>query len=81
LALAPFSKHTGSAASLSGSFRMAMGGIVSALVSFFHNGTQMPMILMMVLCAASGYVALLLGKGVVRYKANREDVETETVII
>jgi DHA1 family bicyclomycin/chloramphenicol resistance-like MFS transporter len=81
LALAPFSKRTGSAASLSGSFRMAMGGIVSALVSFFHNGTQMPMILMMVLCAASGYVALLLGKGVVRYKANREDVETETVII
>jgi DHA1 family bicyclomycin/chloramphenicol resistance-like MFS transporter len=81
LSLAPFSKHTGSAASLLGSFRMAMGGIVSALVSFFHNGTAMPMIVMMVICTASGFVVLLLSKGVIRYKASKQNVEEETVII
>src|SRR5690606_11960889 len=39
LSLAPFSKNAGSAAALMGSFRMAMGGFVSALVSVLHNDT------------------------------------------
>jgi DHA1 family bicyclomycin/chloramphenicol resistance-like MFS transporter len=81
LSLAPFSRHTGSAASLLGSFRMAMGGLVSALVSAFHNETQMPMIIAMVLCVAGGFVALILGKTAIRYHARREDVEKETVVI
>jgi len=59
LSLAPFSKHTGSAASLAGSFRMAMGGVVSAIVSVFHNGTAMPMVVVMVGCIFVGFAMLL----------------------
>jgi DHA1 family bicyclomycin/chloramphenicol resistance-like MFS transporter len=62
LSLAPFSRHTGSAASLAGSFRMAMGGFVSALVSIFHNGTAMPMVVIMVSCILLGLIILLAGK-------------------
>ncbi|MGC1240469.1 MAG: multidrug effflux MFS transporter [Chryseosolibacter sp.] len=62
LALAPFSKHTGSAASLAGSFRMGMGGLVSALVSIFHNGTAIPMVGVMVGCVVAGLIILLAGK-------------------
>lgn len=62
LSLAPFSKHTGSAASLLGSFRMAMGGIVSAVVSIWHDHTALPMIFTMILCVVSGLIILLAGK-------------------
>jgi DHA1 family bicyclomycin/chloramphenicol resistance-like MFS transporter len=62
LSLAPFSKHTGSAASLGGSFRMAMGGLVSALVSVFHNGTAIPMVVVMVTCILTGLAVLLVGR-------------------
>ncbi len=61
LSLAPFSRHVGSAASLSGSFRMGMGGLVTALVSVLHNGTAIPMISVMVGCVFAGYAILLLG--------------------
>jgi MFS transporter, DHA1 family, multidrug resistance protein len=81
LALAPFQRHTGSAASLLGSFRMAIGGVVSALVSFFHNGTAMPMIIMMVMCVVCGFTVLLLGKGVIRYRARRSDVKEEGTVV
>ena len=62
LSLAPFSKHTGSAASLAGSFRMGMGALASALVSLFHNGTAMPMIGVMVGCIIAGLLILMGGK-------------------
>jgi MFS transporter, DHA1 family, multidrug resistance protein len=62
LSLAPFSKHAGSAASLSGSFRMAMGGLASALVSALHNHTAMPMIGVMAGCSASGLLFLIAGR-------------------
>lgn len=62
LSLAPFSKHTGSAASLAGSFRMAMGGLVSALVSVFHNGTAMPMVAVMTGCIFAGIIVLIAAK-------------------
>jgi DHA1 family bicyclomycin/chloramphenicol resistance-like MFS transporter len=81
LSLAPFSKHTGSAASLLGSFRMAMGGVVSALVSVFHNGTELPMVVMMVLCVLSGFIVLMMGKTAIRYRADQKEIENETVII
>jgi DHA1 family bicyclomycin/chloramphenicol resistance-like MFS transporter len=81
LSLAPFVKHTGSAASLLGCFRMGMGGIVSALVSFFHNDTEMPMIIIMVLCTASGFLVLISGKTVIRYRASKRDVEKERSVI
>jgi len=62
LSLAPFSRNTGSAASLLGSFRMAMGGVTSALVSAFHNGTAIPMILVMVGTVVAGFLIMQAGK-------------------
>src|SRR5690606_9494882 len=61
LCLAPFSRHTGSAASLTGSFRMGMGGVVSALVTLFHDGTPAPMVGGMAGCSFTGLVILLAG--------------------
>jgi len=78
LALAPFTKHAGSAAALLGSFRMAMGGIVSASVSALHNNTAVPMVGMMVACAVVGLIFLTLSKSAVKYRARRKDIENET---
>jgi DHA1 family bicyclomycin/chloramphenicol resistance-like MFS transporter len=81
LSLAPFSKHTGSAASLSGSFRMAMGGVASALVSAFHNQTAIPMIAVMTGCIFCGLVLLAAGKTTIRYRARKKDLEEKSIII
>ena len=72
LSLAPFSKHTGSAASLAGSFRMGMGGLVSALVSLFHNGTAIPMIGVMVGCILIGLAILWAGRSCLKSVANSQ---------
>ncbi|MCC9134800.1 multidrug effflux MFS transporter [Pontibacter silvestris] len=81
LSLAPFSKHAGSAAALMGSFRMGMGGLTSAAVSFLHNGTTLPMVSVMMLCAAVGLIILLLGNRVVRYRASRSEVEEDNSVL
>lgn len=47
IALGPFSSHAGSASALLGSMQMAAGAIASSLVSLFHNGTAMPMAIML----------------------------------
>jgi DHA1 family bicyclomycin/chloramphenicol resistance-like MFS transporter len=80
LSLAPFTRHTGSAASLLGCFRMGIGGIVSALVSVFHDETEMPMLVMMMFCVVSGYLILQGGKGIIQYQANRSDVKEDSAI-
>jgi DHA1 family bicyclomycin/chloramphenicol resistance-like MFS transporter len=77
LCLAPFSKLTGSAASLLGSYRMAIGGVVSALVGIFHNGTAVPMIVMMVLCPVVALLILTIGNAAVRYHARKRAVQGE----
>lgn len=81
LSLAPFSRHAGSAAALMGSFRMAMGGLTSAAVSFFHNGTTMPMVAVMMLCAIIGLFILLLGNRTVRYRASKRQVEEDNSVL
>ena len=58
LSLAPFSKNTGSASAMMGSMRMAMAGVVSALVSIVHTGTALPMVFMMAGCALAGILVL-----------------------
>ncbi len=58
LSLAPFSRNAGSAAALLGSMRMGMGGVVSAVISFFHDGTALPMVVGMAACAAAGFIIL-----------------------
>lgn len=47
LALAPFGKLAGSASALLGCIQMALGAITSALVSYFHNETVLPMVSVM----------------------------------
>lgn len=81
LSLAPFSRHAGSAASLSGSFRMAMGGVASALVSALHNNSAVPMIAVMVGCSVCGLIFLAAGKFTIRYNASKRDVEEETSVL
>lgn len=72
LSLAPFSKLTGSAASLLGSYRMAIGGLVSAIVGLFHNGTAMPMVAMMAACPVGAVLILTIGNATVRYRARKK---------
>jgi DHA1 family bicyclomycin/chloramphenicol resistance-like MFS transporter len=81
LSLAPFSKHAGSASALMGSFRMAMGGLVSAVVSVLHNNTAIPMVSVMMLCAVGGLVILTISKRNVRYQASQRIVENETSVV
>ncbi len=57
MALAPFSKLAGSASALLGCIQMALGALFSALVSFFHNDTAVPMVALMGLCSILGLVA------------------------
>jgi DHA1 family bicyclomycin/chloramphenicol resistance-like MFS transporter len=77
LSLAPFSKLTGSAASLLGSYRMAIGGVVSALVGVFNNGTELPMIAMMAVCPVTALTILTIGKATVRYHARKRAMQGE----
>ena len=77
LSLAPFSKLTGSAASLLGSYRMAVGGVVSALVSAFHDGTALPMIVMMAVCPVAALTILTIGKVTIRYHARKKAMQGE----
>src|SRR5690606_15964642 len=58
LSLEPFSKNAGSASAMMGSVRMAMGGLASAMVSIFHTGTALPMVMMMAACAVVGALIL-----------------------
>lgn len=81
LSLAPFSKHTGSAASLTGSFRMGMGGLVSALVSVFHNGTALPMIAVMVVCIFLALLILLAGTPALESMEEQKALEKDTSVV
>lgn len=81
LSLAPFTRNTGSAAALLGSFRMAMGGLMSAAVSVFHNGSTMPMVSVMAACSVTGMVLLLMGKRTIRHRASRREVEDDASVL
>jgi DHA1 family bicyclomycin/chloramphenicol resistance-like MFS transporter len=69
LSLAPFSKYTGSAAALLGSWRMGTGALITGLVSFLHNNTALPMVGMMAACAWVSLGILLAGNAIVRRRA------------
>jgi MFS transporter, DHA1 family, multidrug resistance protein len=47
LALHPFTRNVGSASASLGSIQMGSGVLASALLSYFHNGTAVPMVAMM----------------------------------
>lgn len=81
LSLAPFTKNAGSAAALFGSWRLGAGGIISAIVSFLHNHTAMPMVTIMFGCALVGLTLLLTGNTVVRHRARKQTLEEEAVVV
>src|SRR5690606_3245645 len=60
LALSPFNRLAGSASALLGSLQMACGALSSALVSYFHNGTAIPMATVMAGCAGLSLLITLL---------------------
>jgi DHA1 family bicyclomycin/chloramphenicol resistance-like MFS transporter len=79
--LAPFTKHAGSAASLLGSFRMLVGGIITAIVSALHNGTPLPMVLGMWLSVVVAILLLTSVKVVIRYRARKRMVKDEPAVL
>lgn len=81
LSLAPFSKQAGSASALFGSWRLGAGGIISAIVSLFHNNTALPMVATMAACAIVGLTILSIGNFRVKYKAKKQQVDEATSII
>ncbi|HEY1025666.1 MAG TPA: Bcr/CflA family drug resistance efflux transporter, partial [Sphingobacteriaceae bacterium] len=78
LALAPFSKHAGSASALMGALQMGLGALASASVSIFNNQTAVPMTAVMAACTASGLLILMIGNRIIRYKASKEEVEEQS---
>jgi DHA1 family bicyclomycin/chloramphenicol resistance-like MFS transporter len=62
MAMAPFTKHAGSAAALMGAFQMAMGALASALVGVFFNETIMPMVTVMLVFCLTGFTLLMIGQ-------------------
>ncbi|WP_221393088.1 multidrug effflux MFS transporter [Dyadobacter sp. NIV53] len=81
LSLAPFKKHTGSASALMGSWRMGAGAIISAIVSFLHNNTAMPMVGMMAFCSIGGLIILYVGNAIVLQKAANHEVEESVSVL
>lgn len=81
LSLAPFTKNAGSASALLGSWRLGAGGIISAIVSVFHNNTAMPMVAVMAVCAAISLLILYAGNSRVKYKARKKQVAENAAVI
>lgn len=59
LALEPFATAAGSASALMGTVQYALGALAGVFVGLFHNGTSLPMILTMTVCALAGSLAFL----------------------
>jgi DHA1 family bicyclomycin/chloramphenicol resistance-like MFS transporter len=80
LSLAPFSKKAGSASALMGSWRLGAGGIISAIVSFLHNRTAMPMVAVMCWCAVTSLIILYSGKTVVKHRERKLVLEQKSIL-
>jgi len=59
LALIPFEKNAGAASAMMGFLQMVCSSLASALVSYLHNGTALPMTGVMAGCAGLGLLCLL----------------------
>ena len=79
LSMAPFTKNAGSASALMGGVQMATGAFTSVLVSYFSNGTSLPMAAVMACCAITSFLILQVGTKIIRYKASKTLVEEECV--
>jgi len=81
LALAPFTRHAGSAASLLGSFRMLIGGIITVIVSAWSDGTALPMVVVMWMCVVTAISLLAITKVTVRYRARKRLAEDDHSVL
>jgi MFS transporter, DHA1 family, multidrug resistance protein len=79
LSMAPFSKNAGSASALMGAVQMGLGALSSGLVSWFSNGTALPMTAVMACCAIISLIILYVGKRMIRYKASQTLTDEEAV--
>ncbi|HEX4946786.1 MAG TPA: multidrug effflux MFS transporter [Blastocatellia bacterium] len=59
LALIPFEKNAGAASAMMGFLQMVCSSLASAMVSYLHNGTALPMTGVMAVCAGLGLLSLL----------------------
>lgn len=81
LSLAPFTRQAGIASALMGSWRLGAGGIVSAIVSFLHNNTPLPMVGMMAACALVSLLLLYAGNATVKYRARKRQAAREASVL
>lgn len=70
LAMSPFTTGAGSAAALMGALQMGIGAGVSIVLSLIQNGTPIPMVALMSVCALVALAILLVGHRVIRYKVS-----------
>ncbi|HSH43823.1 MAG TPA: hypothetical protein VK973_17005, partial [Arenicellales bacterium] len=57
-AMAPFGDRAGMAAALIGTLQFTIAALVSSLVGHLHDGTALPLALVMFACGAAAYVLL-----------------------
>lgn len=81
LSLAPFTRQAGSASALMGSWRLGVGGIVSAIVSLLHNNTPLPMVSMMGACALVSLLLLYTGHATVKYRVRKRQAAQEASVL
>ena len=79
LAMAPFTKNAGSASAVMGAVQMAIGSIMSALVSILQNNTAIPMTGIMTLCASCALIMLLSGVKIIEHKESKLMIEEECI--
>lgn len=71
MAMSPFTKGAGSASALMGALQMGIGAAVSILLSVLQDGTALPMLLIMSICAIVSFIILVLGQRIITYKPGR----------
>ncbi len=79
LCLAPFPHNAGNASALMGAIQMGIGAGISALVSFLHNGTVVPMSVVMACCAISAFLIFFFGEKLITRRSGIDKVMEEDV--
>jgi DHA1 family bicyclomycin/chloramphenicol resistance-like MFS transporter len=79
LSLASFGHKAGSASALMGVIQMSIGAFTSALVSFLHNHSALPMTGVMACCAITALSVFTLGRNIIIRQASIREVEEEDV--
>lgn len=72
LLMEPFEKNTGIASALSGSMLMIFAGLSSAAVSSLHDGSMMPMAIVIAVFLTGSFLSLMIGRtGMRNYKLSK----------